>query len=92
MTILGATQVRNNFFKMLNICLNYNEHINIATKKGNVVLMREEEYKGWKATLELCSVDGMKEKLIEGKNTPIEECEEVDIDELFNSNDKKESR
>jgi PHD/YefM family antitoxin component YafN of YafNO toxin-antitoxin module len=65
---------------MLNVCLNYNEPINIATKKGNVVLMREEEYKGWKATLELCSVDGMKEEIIEGKNTPIEECEEVDID------------
>jgi hypothetical protein len=47
--------------------------------------MSEEEYKGWKATLELCSIDGMKETIIEGKNTPIEECEEVNIDELFNT-------
>ncbi|MDR1244994.1 MAG: hypothetical protein LBJ98_03340 [Endomicrobium sp.] len=45
--------------------------------------MSEEEYKGWKATLELYSIGGMKEKLIEGKNTSIEECEEVDIDEFI---------
>jgi PHD/YefM family antitoxin component YafN of YafNO toxin-antitoxin module len=60
--------------KMLNSCIKSNEHIIIATKKGNVVLMSEEEYNGWKETLELCSIDSMKETIIEGKNTPIEEC------------------
>jgi PHD/YefM family antitoxin component YafN of YafNO toxin-antitoxin module len=39
-------------------------------------MMTEEEFKGWKATAELCSIPEMKEKLLKGKNTPISECED----------------
>lgn len=76
MTTIGATELRKNCFKMLNSCLKYKEPINVRTKRGNVVMMTEEEFRGWKATVELCSIPGMKKKILEGKNTPISKCQE----------------
>jgi hypothetical protein len=46
MTPIGETELSNNFLKLLNTCIKYNETLNINTKRGNVVLMTEEEYKG----------------------------------------------
>lgn len=59
---------------MLEKTIKYNEPINISTKDGNAVLLSEEEYNGLMETLYLSSISGMKEEIIEGMNTPIEEC------------------
>ncbi|MDR3243146.1 MAG: type II toxin-antitoxin system Phd/YefM family antitoxin [Elusimicrobiota bacterium] len=82
MTIIGATQLRNNLFKTLDTCIKYNEPITINTKKGNLVLMTDEEYRGWKETLYLCSIPGMKESLIKAKHTPLSKCRKVKVNEL----------
>jgi PHD/YefM family antitoxin component YafN of YafNO toxin-antitoxin module len=41
--------------------------------KGNAVVTNEEKYNSLTETLYLSSVPGMREKLIEGLNTPLEE-------------------
>jgi PHD/YefM family antitoxin component YafN of YafNO toxin-antitoxin module len=82
MTEMNATKARNNWFKMIDNCLKFNEQIKINTKKGNLILLKEEELEGWKATIELCAIAGMKESLIEGLNTPIDECIK-ESDELY---------
>ena len=50
------------------------EPIYVTGKKGNIVLISEEDYRSIQETLYLCSIPGMKEKLIKGINTPLDEC------------------
>ena len=76
----NATNFRKNMFNMLEKTIKYNEPINISTKDGNAVLLSEEEYNGLMETLYLSSISGMKEEIIEGMNTPIEEC--IPFDEV----------
>ena len=54
--------------------IKFNEPLSINTKEGNAILISEEEYNGMIATLELMSNKVMKDKLIDGINTPLNEC------------------
>ena len=56
---------------MVENTVRFNEPINITTKDGNAMLISEEEYLGLIETLHLASGPGMKEKLIDGLNTPL---------------------
>ena len=40
----------------------------------NEVIDSEEDYNGWMETLYLSSIPGMKEKIVEGMKTSIEDC------------------
>ena len=70
----NITNFRKNIFGMLEQTIKYNEPVNISTKDGNAVIISEEDYNGLMETLLLCSVPGMKEKIIEGLHTPLNEC------------------
>lgn len=74
MTITNATNLRKNLFEYLNLAIETNDIINVNTKKGNVVILSEEEYNGLVETLYLTSIPGMKERLLEGLHTNIEDC------------------
>lgn len=81
MTTTTITNFRKNVYSMVENTIRFNEPVNITTKDGNAVMISEEEYLGLIETLYLTSVPGMKEKLIEGLNTPLSETvseEEVD--------------
>ena len=54
--------------------IRYNEPLNISTKEGNAVLLSEEDYSGIMETLYLVSMPGMREKIMEGMSTPLEDC------------------
>lgn len=47
------------------------------TKKGNVAVLAEEDYKAIQETLYLTSIPGMKEKILTGMRAPLEECVET---------------
>ncbi len=70
----NATNFRKNIFELLEQTIKYNEPINISTKNGNAIVISEEDYNGLMETLYLTSVPGMKEKIVEGLETSIEEC------------------
>lgn len=74
MTTINATNFRKNIFSLLEQTVKYNEPINIHTKDGNAIVLSEEDYRGMMETLYLMSVPGMREKLIEGKETPLSDC------------------
>ena len=80
MTNTNATALRNNLFGMLSNAIKYNETINVNTKDGNAVIISEEEYNGMIATLELSSNKELCEKILAGKDEPLDEC--VSIDEV----------
>ena len=54
------------------------EIVNINTKKGNAVLISENVYNALRETLYLLSKTKTKDEIIEGMNTPLVECEELD--------------
>ena len=76
--ITNITNARKNLFEMVDMVIDHDEVYRITTKRGNVVLLSEEEYSGMMETLYLTSIPGMREKLIEGLNTPVEDCVKVD--------------
>ena len=74
----NATNFRKQLFELIDQTIKYNEPVNINTKNGNAVLISESEYNSLIETLYLTSIPGMKEKLEDGVNTPLKECEEFE--------------
>jgi len=70
----NVTNFRKNIFGMLEQTIKYNEPVNISTKDGNAVVLSEEDYNGLMVTLQLSSIPGMKEKIVDGLNTPVSDC------------------
>ena len=73
MTTTTITNFRKNSFSLVENAIRFNEPVSITTKSGNAVLISEEEYNGMIETIYLSSIKGMKEKLIDGLNTPLAE-------------------
>ena len=71
---VNITNFRKDIFNILEQTIKYNEPVNISTKDGNAVILSEEEYNSLMETLYLYSVPATKDAIIEGLNTPIEEC------------------
>ena len=70
----NITNFRKNIFAILEQTIKYNEPVNISTKSGNAVIISEEDYNGLMETLYLSSIPNIKEKIIDGMNTPLNEC------------------
>jgi len=80
MTILNATSARKNFFKLMRDTVATHEPIYITGKKGNVVVLSEEDFRSMQETLYLSSIPGMREKIINGLKVPLDGLAE-DADE-----------
>lgn len=74
MTNINITNFRKDIYELLEQAIKYNEPINISTKNGNAVVLSEEDYNSLIETLYLSNIPEMKEKLIKGKDTNIDEC------------------
>lgn len=74
----NATNFRKNIFLLLEQAVKYNEHVNISTKEGNAVLVSEQDYNSLMETLYLNSNAALRDSIIEGLSTPLEECEPED--------------
>lgn len=70
----NVTNLRKNLYGILEQTIKYNEPVNISTKNGNAIIISEEDYNGLVETLYLSSIPGMKEKIMEGMDTPLDEC------------------
>ena len=71
---INITNFRKNIFNILEQTIRFNEPVNIATKEGNAVIISEEDYNGLMETIYLTTNPKMKEKIIEGLNSSIDEC------------------
>lgn len=79
MTTISATQARKILYQLLDQVSDTHEPIQIAGKRGNAILIGEEDWRAIQETLYLVSISGMRESILEGMSTPAEECEE-DVD------------
>lgn len=78
MAIINSTNARKNFFKIIEDVVKTNRPVTVTGKSGNVLIISEDDYNSIQETMYLCSIPGMREKIIKGINTPLEECVEED--------------
>lgn len=76
MTILSATEARSNLYRLIDEASSSHEPIIITGKRGNAVLLSEEDWKSIQETMYLLTVPGMRESIKEGLATPIDDCKE----------------
>lgn len=74
MKTINVTKARANLYKLLSEASETHEPIQITGKKTNAVLVSEEDWRAIQETLYLTSIPGMRESIIEGLQTPIDEC------------------
>lgn len=74
MTVLTATEARANLYKLLDEVAATHEPILITGKRTNAVLVSEDDWRAIEETIYLLSIPGMRESIIEGLNTPLDEC------------------
>ena len=93
MTTTNITNFRKNAFDYVEQTIKYNQPINITTKDGNAVLLSEEDYSGIMETLYLVSAPGMREKIMDGIATSLEDCvDAVSYTHLPSPRDYRSSR
>ena len=74
MTILNATEARSRLYSLIDDAALTHEPVVIKGKRANAVLVSEEDWNAITETLHLLSVPGMRESVVEGMATAVEEC------------------
>jgi prevent-host-death family protein len=76
MTAITATKARSSLYQLLDNVADSHEPVLITGKRSNAVLIAEDDWRAINETLYLLSIPGMRESIIEGLNTPLDECED----------------
>ena len=74
MTILNATEARSKFYSLISEVSETHKPIIITSKRGNAVLISEEDWNAISESLYLLSIPGMRESIKEGMTQDISEC------------------
>ena len=72
MTILNVTEARANLYKLIDDATVNHEPVVITGKRGNAVLLAEDDWNAINETLHLLSVPGMRESILEGMQESID--------------------
>lgn len=82
MIAISATKARDNIYQLISDVNANCQPITITNNKGrNAVLIGEDDWRAIEETLFLMSIPEMAQSIIDGGNTPLEEClseDEVD--------------
>ncbi|NJD28589.1 MAG: type II toxin-antitoxin system Phd/YefM family antitoxin [Chloroflexi bacterium] len=73
MTTITATEARKQLYKLLDDVSETHQPIQITGKRGNAVLVGEDDWRAVQETLFLVSIPGMRESILEGMATPPED-------------------
>ncbi len=79
MVSIDIISFRKNIYEIIENTIEHNEPINIKTKKGNAVILSEEDYNSLMETLYISSVPNLKEEIIKRANDADDEF--VDVSE-----------
>ena len=82
MSITNISALRKNLFGSLETVVEYNDTITVNTKKGNAVIISEEEYNAMRETVFLASQPGLVQRIKEGEN------EDISSMPVYNPNEK----
>ena len=76
MTTINATEARAKLYRLIDKTAESHQPVIISGKRGNAVLVSEEDWNDIQETLFLLSIPGMRESIIDGLKTPVEEYSE----------------
>jgi len=74
MSTLTASEARASLYRLIDVTATSHEPVLITGKRGNAVLMSEEDWRAIQETLYLLSVPGMRESIREGMKTAVDKC------------------
>jgi prevent-host-death family protein len=75
MTTFNATEARSKLYALIDETTDTHQPIVITGKRGNAVLLAEEDWKAINETLHLLSVPGMRESIQEGMASNLTDCD-----------------
>jgi prevent-host-death family protein len=73
MTTIAVSKARENIYALLDEVNSSHKPVIITGRRSNAVLISEEDWNAIQETLYLLSIPGMRESIVEGMNTPIDE-------------------
>ncbi len=76
MTTLNATEARSKLYTLIDETSTSHQPIVITGKRGNAVLLAEEDWNAVNETLHLLSIPGMRESIREGMDAVLDECDQ----------------
>lgn len=79
MNNISATEARKQLYTLVDRVQESHEPVWITGKRGTAVLVSEDDWRAVQETLYLVSIPGMRESIIDGMATPVDELEsEID--------------
>jgi prevent-host-death family protein len=76
MPTVTATDARRDLYRLVDQVQESHEPVQITGKRGNAVLVAEDDWRAMQETLYLVSIPGMRESIIEGLATPVADLED----------------
>ena len=76
MTTCNATEARSKLYALIDETTDTHQPIVITGKRGNAVLLAEDDWKAINETLHLLSVPGMRESIREGMAANLDDCKQ----------------
>jgi len=73
MKTMPVTKVRQNIYKIIEQVRENSEPIQITSKKGNAILISEEDWNAIQETLYLLSIPNLRESIMDADKTPLDE-------------------
>jgi len=74
MKSVNSTLARNNLYQLIDKTNENSEPIIITGKRGNAVLVSEDDWRSIQETLYLVSIPNMRESIIAGMKEPLSKC------------------
>ncbi|MGS2718449.1 type II toxin-antitoxin system Phd/YefM family antitoxin [Eionea flava] len=75
MTTFNATEARSRLYALIDETTDTHQPIVITGKRGNAVLIAEDDWKAINETLHLLSVPGMRESIQKGMAASLDDCD-----------------
>ena len=74
MKTIIVTKARENLYRLIDDTANSHEPLQIIGKRNNAVLISEDDWRAIQETLYLLSIPNMRESIVEGLKTGLDEC------------------
>ena len=79
MTSITASEARKRLYRLLDELSESHEPVHISGKRHSAVLVSEDDWRAISETLYLSSIPGVRDSIVKGLKTPVEQCvEELD--------------
>lgn len=79
MTTVTTTKARADLYKLIEVLQTGQPPVLITGKKGNAVLVSEDEWRSIEETLYLQSIPGMEDSIVAGMKEPLSQSVKIDL-------------